>query len=184
MSDDQSMMPIAATRAEVAAQPEVIARVLAEQSTTIRELAQQLAARDTRRIALLGSGDSWFAGMACRLAFATYSGLPAEAIQAYEYASYGDPSFDAATAAIVISSSGRPTTTWDALDRALRTAAYVIGITDKPYAGNPFHEKVHTALVPGAAKVGWPAQTTTWSTSSTWETPSTVTCRPSSSRRS
>lgn len=164
MSDEQSMMPIAATRREVAAQPEVIARVLAEQSTAIRDLAQRLAARATRQIILLGSGDSWFVGLGCRLAFETYSGLPAEAIQAYEYAAYGHAGFDAATAAIIISSSGRPTTTWDALDRALGTPAYVIGITDTPYAGNPFREKVHTAIIPGAAKVGWPAQTTTATT--------------------
>jgi len=119
MSDDQTMMPIAATRREVAAQPEVIARVLAEQSTAIRDLAQRLALRATRQIVLLGSGDSWFAGLGCLLAFETYSGLPAEAIQAYEYAAYGHAGFDAATAVIVISSSGRPTTTWDALERAL-----------------------------------------------------------------
>ena len=155
------MMPIAATRREVAAQPDVIARVLVEQSTAIRDLAQRLAARDTDRIVVLGSGDSWFAGMACRLAFETYSGLATEAIQAYEYAAYGHPSIDERSAVIVISSSGRPTTTWDALDRALATPAYVIGITDNPAAGNPFHQKVHTALIPGAAKVGWPAQTTT-----------------------
>jgi glucosamine 6-phosphate synthetase-like amidotransferase/phosphosugar isomerase protein len=161
MSDEQSMMPISATRREVAAQPEVIARVLGEQAGPVRDLAKLLADRGTRQVALIGSGDSWFAGLACRLAFETYAGLPAEAIQAYEYAAYGHPGFDAATAAIVISSSGRPTTTWDALDRALATPAYVVGITDKPYAGNPFHERVHTALVPGAAKVGWPAQTTT-----------------------
>jgi glucosamine--fructose-6-phosphate aminotransferase (isomerizing) len=161
VSDEQTMMPISATRREVAAQPEVIARVLAEQSTTIRDLAQLLVARGTRQIALLGSGDSWFAGLACRLAFETYSGLPTEAIQAYEYAAYGHPSFDDRTVAIVISSSGRPTTTWDALDRALLTPAYVVGITDKPYDGNPFQHKVHTALVPGTTKVGWPTQTTT-----------------------
>ena len=73
MYDEQSMMPIAATRREVAAQPEVVARVLAEQSTAIRDLAQRLAARATRQIVLLGSGDSWFAGLGCRLAFETYS---------------------------------------------------------------------------------------------------------------
>jgi glucosamine--fructose-6-phosphate aminotransferase (isomerizing) len=161
VSDEQSMMPIAATRREVAAQPEVIARVLVEQSTAIRDLAQRLAARNIHRIAVLGSGDSWFAGLACRLAFETYGGLATEAIQAYEYAAYGHPSFDERTAVIVISSSGRPTTTWDALDRALATPAYIIGITDNPADGNPFRQKAHTALIPGAAKVGWPAQTTT-----------------------
>jgi glucosamine--fructose-6-phosphate aminotransferase (isomerizing) len=155
------MMPIAATRQEVAAQPEVVARVLGEQSAGVRDLAATLAARDAREIVLLGSGDSWFAGLACRLAFETYAGLPAEAIQAYEYAAYGRPAFDSRTVAIVTSSSGRPTTTWDALERALATPAYVVGITDKPYAGNPFLEKSHTALVPGASKIGWPAQTTT-----------------------
>src|SRR5881296_3892100 len=115
------MMPISATRREVAAQPEVVAQVLAEQGTAVRALAAVFAERDTREIVLLGSGDSWFAGLACRLAFETYSGLPTEAIQAYEYAAYGHPSFDDRTVAIVISSSGRPTTTWDALDRALLT---------------------------------------------------------------
>jgi glucosamine--fructose-6-phosphate aminotransferase (isomerizing) len=155
------MMPISATRREVAAQPEVVARVLAGQSAAVRDLAAVLVERDTREIVLLGSGDSWFAGLACRLAFEIYAGLPTEAIQAYEYAAYGRPAFDSRTAAIVISSSGRPTTTWDALDRALATPAYVVGITDRPYPGNPFHEKSHTALAPGASKVGWPAQTTT-----------------------
>jgi glucosamine--fructose-6-phosphate aminotransferase (isomerizing) len=161
MSDDQSMMPISATRREVDAQPEVVARVLSEQAAAVRALAATLAERETREIVLLGSGDSWFAGLACRLAYETYTGLPAEAIQAYEYAAYGRAAFDSRTAAIVISSSGRPTTTWDALDRALATPAYVVGVTDTPYQGNPFREKVHTALVPGALKAGWPAQTTT-----------------------
>jgi glucosamine--fructose-6-phosphate aminotransferase (isomerizing) len=160
-SDEQAMMPISATRREVGAQPEVVARMLAEQAGAVRALATTLAERETREIVLLGSGDSWFAGLACRLAFETYAGLAVEAVQAYEYAAYGRPAFDSRTAAIVISSSGRPTTTWDALDRALATPAYVVGITDNPYAGNPFREKVHTALVPGAHKAGWPAQTTT-----------------------
>lgn len=154
------MMPISATRREVAAQPEVVERVLADLSAPVRELARLLAARGTRQIVLIGSGDSWFAGLACRMAFETYGGLATEAIQAYEYAAHDHPSIDATTAVVVISSSGRPTTTWDALDRALATPAHVVGITDNPYAGNPFSERVHTALIPGAAKVGWPAQTT------------------------
>ena len=160
MSDEEAMMPISATRREVMAQPEVLTRVLHGLSAQVRELAQLLAGRGTRQILLVGSGDSWFAGMASRIAFEQYAGLEAEAIQAYEYAVHGRPGVDATSALIIISSSGRPTTTWDALDRALLTPAYVVGITDKPYPGNPFRERVHTALVPGAEKVGWPAQTT------------------------
>ncbi|MBA3947059.1 MAG: SIS domain-containing protein [Herpetosiphonaceae bacterium] len=159
--DDQSMMPIAATRAEVAAQPQTITRVLDDQRATIKSLAQTLVERQTRELILVGSGDSWFASLACRLAFELYAGLPVEPLQAYEYAAYGRPSLGPTTAALVISSSGRPTTTWDALDRVLATGAYVVGITDNPYAGNPFHEKPPLSIVPGASKKGWPAQTTT-----------------------
>jgi len=161
MSDEQAIMPIADTRREVAEQPTVVARVLERLGDSVRQLAVTLVERNTRRLLLLGSGDSWFAGMAARLAFEQYAGLPAEPLQAYEYAAYDHPGVDAQSAVIVISSSGRPTTTWDALDRALDTPAYVVGISDYAYEGNPFIEKLHTALVPGAVKKGLPAQTTT-----------------------
>ena len=161
MSDEQAIMPIADTRREVAEQPVVVARVLEELHDSVRQIATTLVERNIRRLLLVGSGDSWFAGMAVRLAFERYAGLPTEPLQAYEYAAYGHPGVDVHSAVIVISSSGRPTTTWDALDRALDTPAYVIGISDYNYGGNPFIEKPHTALVPGAVKKGLPAQTTT-----------------------
>jgi glucosamine 6-phosphate synthetase-like amidotransferase/phosphosugar isomerase protein len=161
MSDEQTIMPIADSRREVAEQPAVVARVLRELRSQIQELAATLLERDIRQFFLLGSGDSWFAGLMARLAFERYGGVPVEPLQAYEYAAYGHPGFEARTAAIIISSSGRPTTTWDALERALATRAYVVGISDQRYTGNPFIEKAHTALVPGAMKKGMPAQTTT-----------------------
>lgn len=161
MPDETALMPIAATRVEVQAQPEVVARVLHDLRPSVDALAQTLADRQVNLVLASGSGDSWFAAQAVRLAWELYAGLPFEAMQAYEYAAYGRPGVDGHTAHIVISSSGRPTTTWDALDRALDTPAYVIGITDKAAPDNPFVSKPHTALVPGAHKVGWPAQTTT-----------------------
>jgi glucosamine 6-phosphate synthetase-like amidotransferase/phosphosugar isomerase protein len=138
-----------------------VARVLRELHPQIQELAATWVARDVGQLFLLGSGDSWFVGLMARLAFEQYGGVPVEPLQAYEYAAYGHPGFEARTAAIIISSSGRPTTTWDALERALATRAYVVGISDQRYTGNPFIEKAHTALVPGAVKKGMPAQTTT-----------------------
>ncbi len=156
-----SLMPIADTQAEMLAQPVVVAKTLEKCSAAVRTLATTLIQRPVRELIILGSGDSWFAGMACRLAFERYAGLPSEAMQAYEYAAYGRPNTNAQTLAIVISSSGRPTTTWDALNRVLATPAYTVGITDNPYIGNPFSEQVHIALVPGASKIGWPTQTTT-----------------------
>ena len=161
MPDEQAMMPIAATRQEIAGQPQFVARVLGEREEQVRELAQTLAARDTAQILACGSGDSWFAAQAVRLAWEQLAGLPFEAYQAYEYAAYGRPGEDVRTAHFVISSSGRPTTTWDALDRALASEAYVVGITDSAAPDNPFVSKPASALIPGAVKAGWPTQTTT-----------------------
>ena len=74
---------------------------------------------------------------------------------------YGSLMADENSAVVVISSSGRPTTTWDALDRALQTESYVVGISDTDYEGNPFLEKPHASINPSAKKLGMPAQTTT-----------------------
>lgn len=161
MSDLNAIMPIAHTQTEVAEQPAVVERVLKELQPSVRTLAHTLVERDIQRLYLLGSGDSWFAGLATRLAFEEYAGLITEPLQAYEYAAYGHPGLNAQSAAILISSSGRPTTTWDALERALAAGAYVVGITDNRYNGNPFVEKPHSVLIPGAQKKGLPAQTTT-----------------------
>ena len=161
MSDQTAMMPIANTREEVAQQPAVLARILPELSPQIQALAQQMVTRDINQVLASGSGDSWFAAQAVRLAWESYAGVAFEPLQAYEYAAYGRLGIDAQTAHFVISSSGRPTTTWDALDLALASAAMVIGITDNPDENNPFVAKPPEALIPRGSKVGWPAQTTT-----------------------
>lgn len=161
MSDERAMMPIAATRQEVATQPQVVARVLDAQEQHVKALAQTLAERETGQVLASGSGDSWFAAQAVRLAWEQLAGLPFEVYQAYEYAAYGRPGENGRTAHFVISSSGRPTTTWDALERALESGAYVVGVTDNASPENPFVSRPHGALVPGAVKAGWPTQTTT-----------------------
>lgn len=161
MPDETALMPIEATRVEVSTQPDVVARVLHDLQKQIQKLAQILARQQVNLVLASGSGDSWFAAQAVRLAWERYAGVPFEALQAYEYAAYGRPGEDERTAHFVISSSGRPTTTWDALDRALKSPAFVVGITDNAAVDNPFVVKPSVVLVPGAVKVGWPAQTTT-----------------------
>lgn len=161
MSDETAMMPIANTREEVAAQPRVSARVLRELAPQIKRLAQKMTERGVNQVLASGSGDSWFAAQAVQNAWETYAGVPFAPLQAYEYAAYGRLGIDEQTAHFVISSSGRPTTTWDALDLALASDAMVVGITDNPAESNPFATKPPVTLIPKGLKVGWPAQTTT-----------------------
>ncbi|MBU05954.1 MAG: hypothetical protein CL877_08410 [Dehalococcoidales bacterium] len=154
-------MPIEDSWREIHDTPVVLKSALKRQKGLLETIALELTKRDIKRILMLGSGDSWFASMAVCLAFERYAGLQAIPIQAYEYAVYGSSLADASSAVVIISSSGRPTTTWDALDRALETPAFVIGISDTEYSGNPFLEKPPVSINPGATKSGMPTQTTT-----------------------
>ena len=126
LSKDTGMMPIENTREEVAAQPQVIGRVLQELDGQIEALAQKMVEHKINHVLASGSGDSWFAAQAVKLAWERYAGIPFDPQQAYEYAAYGRPGEDSQTAHFVISSSGRPTTTWDALDLAIASGAMVI----------------------------------------------------------
>lgn len=135
--------------------------MLNELHEQVGALAHELVARKVDQVLAAGSGDSWFAAQAVRLAFERYAGVLLEPLQAYEYAAYGRPGITGETAFFVISSSGRPTTTWDALDRAIASPAFVIGIIDNDDPDNPFVSRPDTTIIPGAVKQGWPAQTTT-----------------------
>ena len=55
------MMPIANTREEVAAQPEVTSRVLGDLAPQIERLAKEMHQREVEQVLASGSGDSWFA---------------------------------------------------------------------------------------------------------------------------
>lgn len=153
-------MPIESTREEVAAQPEVIGRVLKELDEQIEALAQKMVSRNINYVLASGSGDSWFAAQAVKLAWERYADVPFDPQQAYEFAAYGRPGDASQTAHFVISSSGRPTTTWDALDLAIDSGAMVIGVTDNPADTNPFVTRPPDSLIPKGSKAGWPCQTT------------------------
>ncbi len=129
-------------------------------SAEIIGLAQQLEQRQIKHVILLGSGDSYYIGLAARHALQSYTHSTVTVLQALEFACYGYPNIDERYAIIVISSSGRKSVIWDALDRAVDTPAYIIGITDNSEETNPILQKAHTVLLTQAEKIGWPTQTT------------------------
>jgi glutamine---fructose-6-phosphate transaminase (isomerizing) len=145
---------------EIYQQPEVIFQVLNRLKPVVNDLLDNLVKRNVNQILIVGSGDSWFLGKLVRLAFEQFAAIQIEAIQAFEYAVYGKPNLDERSVIIVISSSGRPSTTVDALERALLSPAYVVGVSDRKFLGNPFIEKADFSLVPEASKSGAPTQST------------------------
>lgn len=156
----QEQMPLAATRKELDQEPLVTARVIDSLYADIVQLARKFNERKINQVLIIGSGDSYSVGLAARHAFHTYTHIGITVLQALEFTYYGYPNIDEHTAILVISSSGRKSIIWDALDRAVTTPALIIGITDNTEQSNPILQKADTVLLPHSEKIGWPTQTT------------------------
>lgn len=159
-TDADRIMPLEATRLEIAGTPVAMSRALDRLAGPVRDLATALTLRQIARVAIVGAGDSLAVGVMAAAGFAQFAGKPLDAIQAYEFVTYGHPDFGSDRAAILISSSGRPSPARDALTRALAGDAFVIGISDRAAPDNPFLGRPGYALCPGAAKRGMPTQST------------------------
>jgi len=79
------------------------------------------------RVYLVGCGDSWYCGMATRLAFEAWSGVPTEAMQALEFSRYSCAYAPKDALVVGISNSGRVSRTVEAVmmarARGIRTAS-------------------------------------------------------------
>lgn len=161
MSNISAMMPLDQTIQEVKEQPAVVSVALCENHPAVVKLAAHLCEKNIRACKIVGAGDSMFVGQSVQQAFHMLAGVPMSVSQSYEFAVFEEAGIDERTAIFVISSSGRQSTTRDALERALNSNAFVVGVTDVKRADNPFYYKPTCVLVPGAKKAGWPTQTTT-----------------------
>ena len=153
-------MPLAATRKELDQGPDVVARVISALAADIATLVKQLEARQINHVLILGSGDSYYLGLAARQAFQSCTHIQLTVLQALEFACYGFPNIDERCAIFIISSSGRKSIIWDALERAATTPAFIVGVTDNIADSNPIIHKAHVTLLPRSEKIGWPTQTT------------------------
>ncbi len=70
------------------------------------------------RVYLVGCGDSWYCGMATRLAFEAWAGVPTEALQALEFSRYYCDYGPQDALVVAISNSGRVSRTVEAVMRA------------------------------------------------------------------
>lgn len=83
------------------------------------QVSEQLTfERVPSRVYLVGCGDSWYCGMATRLAFEAWAGIPTEAMQALEFSRYYCNYAPANSLLVAISNSGRVSRTVEAVIRA------------------------------------------------------------------
>lgn len=96
--------------------------------TVYQQVRERLALTQApERVYLVGCGDSWYCGMATRLAFEAWAGVPTEALQALEFSRYYGAYGPRNSLVVAISNSGRVSRTIEAVmvarSRGMRTIA-------------------------------------------------------------
>lgn len=87
--------------------------------TVYQQVCEKLAFKQApARVYLVGCGDSWYCGMATRLAFEAWAGVPIEALQALEFSRYYAAHAPKDSLVVAISNSGRVSRTVEAIIRA------------------------------------------------------------------
>lgn len=157
--DAQRRKRVEETRVGAFEQPEAIARTLESVRAPAQELAARLKSHPLRRIYLTGAGDSWFVAIGARLVFERLLGIPAESIQALEYAHYYYGPTDETCLVIAISSSGNTPRALEAIYRAKEAGAFTIGVTASQPSALTTETDSH--LDAQASRKGWPTQTST-----------------------
>jgi glucosamine--fructose-6-phosphate aminotransferase (isomerizing) len=94
-----------------------------------------LGRRDIARVCFLGCGTSFYAGQVAKYVMEHIAHIPAEAIQAFAFASYAEPAIlSPQTLVVGISATGNTQAVCDALARAHEAGARTLGITARPEA--------------------------------------------------
>ncbi|MDE0181579.1 MAG: SIS domain-containing protein [Caldilineaceae bacterium] len=83
-------------------------------------------------IYITGCGDSYFAGLAARYAFARYAGVPTDALEALEFGRYAAEYLPPDSLVFGISNSGKATRSVEAAVNARLGGAHTVAITGNP----------------------------------------------------
>ncbi len=118
----------------------------------------QLEALDSAALAAIshiyitGCGDSFFAGLAARLAFEQYAGVPTEPAEALEFGRYTAEFILPQSLVLGISNSGKATRAVEALANGRRAGAHTIAITGN--SNGWLAQEAHTILNQSAQSNG------------------------------
>lgn len=120
---------------ELAQVPAMIRTLVPDSWAAVQALLDDLDVAAIPRVVLTGCGDSLFAGMAARWAFERYGGVPAEAIEALDFARYAVDTIPPGSLVLPISYSGQVGRTIEAARNAQHFGATVVAITGRPERG-------------------------------------------------
>lgn len=147
------------TYSEALKQGQVMRETLLSQMENLQRIAKRVAGRKFRRTVIVGCGDSWFSGIGVRFAFEQLLGIPAEAIQALDFANYNGLAANEEDLVIGISSGGNTPSVIEALESAKTGKAFTIGVTNSE--NTPALMNYDDGIYVPATRKGWPTQAST-----------------------
>lgn len=144
--------------AEVLEQPAALRRTEDYLGTALTsDFFQSL--HNVNRVIWTGSGDCYFIGMAIASLMERYAGIPASAVEAYDFVT-ATPGLDAKTLVVGFSSSGKSVYTVEALETARVHGARTLAVTNNP--DNRLTQVAESALTTQAGRsFSFPSKTTT-----------------------
>lgn len=157
--DPKRRLRTEATRPELLAQPDVVARNWVQAEAALAVTAAEIVARRPNHAVLVGAGDSLAVMIAARSALEASLGIPCEPIQSLELAFYLPHHLTERALVIALSSSGETSRTLEAVLLAQAAGALTIALTNQS-ASTLAHESDHTLLI-DATRKGWPTQSST-----------------------
>lgn len=113
---------------EISNQGPAIPAVISSVQPQLEALDPSLLA-ESSHFYVTGCGDSYFAGLAARFAFARYAGVPTEALEALEFGRYAAGFVPPGSTVFGISNSGKATRSVEALVNARLGGARTVAIT-------------------------------------------------------
>ena len=113
---------------EISNQGPAIPAVISSVQPQLEAMDPSLLA-ESSHIYITGCGDSYFAGLAARYAFARYAGVPTEALEALEFGRYAAEFVPPGSLVFGISNSGKATRSVEALVNARLGGARTVAIT-------------------------------------------------------
>jgi glucosamine 6-phosphate synthetase-like amidotransferase/phosphosugar isomerase protein len=148
-----------ATRPELLAQPDVVARNWGLNEDALAHAASRIQAFSPTHAYLVGAGDSLAVMIAARLALESALGIPCEPIQSLELAFYGAHLLNKRSLVIALSSSGETTRTLEAALIAQAAGALTLALTNKPQS--TLAREADSTILVDATRRGWPTQSST-----------------------
>lgn len=161
-TDSKRKKRVEYTIEEIYGQPDAVAKTLSEERQNIKEAAYHLTRRKINKIYMTGCGDSIAALHAARMFLEELLDIPCEAMQALDFAYYGNKIVDENTLVIILSSSGATVRAVEAMLVARNKGAQTISLSNT--AGSPLMVESTRGLLIHAERKGWPTQSSTSAT--------------------